>query len=62
MDYSAQNISNKSSLFFFSISIFFHREEAAAALKYGQEQLEILKRQVILGRLYPSGQSVMDHA
>ncbi|CAB9527263.1 LYR motif-containing protein 4 [Seminavis robusta] len=37
-------------------------EEAAAAMKYGQEQLKILKRQVILGDLYPSGRSVMESA
>jgi hypothetical protein len=36
------------------------REKATAAIKEGQEQLEILKRQVILGRLYPSGKSVME--
>mmetsp|Transcript_22421 Transcript_22421/g.21559 ORF Transcript_22421/g.21559 Transcript_22421/m.21559 type:complete len:80 (-) Transcript_22421:402-641(-) len=35
-------------------------EEAIAATKDGEEQLALLKRQVIIGNLYPSGQSVMD--
>ena len=38
----------------------FFREEAAAALKEGQDQLEVLKRQVVLGKLYPSARSVME--
>ena len=29
-------------------------------MKYGEEQLVILKRQAILGNLYPSGRSVME--
>ena len=37
-----------------------YREEAATAMSYGREQLEVLKRQAILGRLYPSGKSVME--
>ena len=36
------------------------REEATEALRYGEEQLQILKRQAILGHLYPSGRSVME--
>lgn len=35
-------------------------EEATAAIRNGEEQLEVLKRQVILGQLYPSGHSVME--
>eukprot|EP00526_Cylindrotheca_closterium_P028004 CAMPEP_0113617686 /NCGR_PEP_ID=MMETSP0017_2-20120614/8916_1 /TAXON_ID=2856 /ORGANISM="Cylindrotheca closterium" /LENGTH=84 /DNA_ID=CAMNT_0000527105 /DNA_START=108 /DNA_END=362 /DNA_ORIENTATION=- /assembly_acc=CAM_ASM_000147 len=35
-------------------------EEAAAAIRDGQEQLEVLKRQVTIGKLYPSATSVMD--
>mmetsp|Transcript_34962 Transcript_34962/g.104293 ORF Transcript_34962/g.104293 Transcript_34962/m.104293 type:complete len:83 (-) Transcript_34962:382-630(-) len=35
-------------------------EEASAALAEGQQQLEVLRRQVILGQLYPSGRSVME--
>jgi hypothetical protein len=27
---------------------------------YGKQQLDILKRQVILGQLYPEGQSIME--
>lgn len=34
-------------------------EEAAAALRSGEEQLAVLRRQVILGDLYPSAKSVM---
>ncbi|KAL3790364.1 hypothetical protein HJC23_002750 [Cyclotella cryptica] len=30
------------------------------ALREGREQLDILKRQVVLGRLYPSAPSVME--
>ena len=37
-----------------------HREEAAAAIRDGEEQLQILKRQVVLGQLYPSSRSVME--
>ena len=36
------------------------REEAAAAIRDGEEQLQILKRQVVLGQLYPSSRSVME--
>jgi len=32
----------------------------AAAMREGEQQLGILKRQVIIGNLYPSGASVMD--
>mmetsp|Transcript_23703 Transcript_23703/g.35157 ORF Transcript_23703/g.35157 Transcript_23703/m.35157 type:complete len:87 (+) Transcript_23703:98-358(+) len=35
-------------------------QELAAAVKYGEEQLAVLKRQVIIGNLYPSDTSVMD--
>jgi len=34
-------------------------EEAAVALRSGEEQLAVLRRQVILGDLYPSAKSVM---
>ena len=37
-----------------------HRDEAAAALKEGQAQLKVLKRQAIVGQLYPSASSVME--
>jgi len=37
-----------------------NRQELAAAVKYGEEQLAVLKRQVIIGNLYPSDTSVMD--
>lgn len=37
-----------------------NREEAAAAIQDGERQLEVLKRQVILGKLYPSARSVME--
>jgi hypothetical protein len=36
------------------------REEAAAAIIDGEEQLKVLKRQVVLGKLYPSSRSVME--
>eukprot|EP00567_Pseudictyota_dubia_P007292 CAMPEP_0197436114 /NCGR_PEP_ID=MMETSP1175-20131217/3591_1 /TAXON_ID=1003142 /ORGANISM="Triceratium dubium, Strain CCMP147" /LENGTH=80 /DNA_ID=CAMNT_0042965321 /DNA_START=15 /DNA_END=257 /DNA_ORIENTATION=+ len=35
-------------------------EEASTALSDGMEQLEMLRRQVVLGQLYPSGRSVME--
>ncbi|CAJ1953896.1 unnamed protein product [Cylindrotheca closterium] len=35
-------------------------DEAAAAIQDGHVQLEVLKRQVILGKLYPGAASVMD--
>jgi hypothetical protein len=35
-------------------------EELTAAIKYGEEQFTVLKRQVIVGNLYPSDTSVMD--
>ena len=34
-------------------------EDAAVALRSGEEQLAVLRRQVILGDLYPSAKSVM---
>lgn len=37
------------------------RNEAELAFQEGKENLEILKRQVILGSLYPSAQSVMEN-
>lgn len=37
-----------------------NRQELTAAIKYGEEQLTVLKRQVIIGNLYPSDTSVMD--
>jgi hypothetical protein len=36
------------------------REQAVAALKEGENQLELLKRQVVLGKMYPSARSVME--
>lgn len=36
------------------------REEAAAALKTGEEQLAVMKRQVVIGKMYPSARSVME--
>jgi len=35
-------------------------EEATAAILDGQKQLEMLKRQAVLGQLYPSARSVME--
>eukprot|EP00569_Conticribra_weissflogii_P002762 CAMPEP_0171338284 /NCGR_PEP_ID=MMETSP0878-20121228/7240_1 /TAXON_ID=67004 /ORGANISM="Thalassiosira weissflogii, Strain CCMP1336" /LENGTH=84 /DNA_ID=CAMNT_0011840055 /DNA_START=93 /DNA_END=347 /DNA_ORIENTATION=- len=35
--------------------------EAVVALNEGQEQLAVLKRQVVLGKLYPSSRSVMEY-
>mmetsp|Transcript_15566 Transcript_15566/g.25927 ORF Transcript_15566/g.25927 Transcript_15566/m.25927 type:complete len:80 (+) Transcript_15566:85-324(+) len=35
-------------------------EEAAVAMRDGEEQLQVLKRQVVLGQLYPSSRSVME--
>lgn len=35
-------------------------EEAAAALKTGEEQLAVMKRQVVIGKMYPSARSVME--
>jgi hypothetical protein len=40
----------------------YFRQETTAAIQGGQEQLELLKRQVVLGKLYPSARSVMDSA
>ena len=38
----------------------YHREELAAAMKEGEEQLKVLRRQQIIGNLYPSDTSVME--
>jgi hypothetical protein len=38
----------------------YFRQETTAAIQGGQEQLELLKRQVVLGKVYPSAGSVMD--
>jgi hypothetical protein len=38
----------------------FYREEAIAAFKKGETQLAGLKRQVVLGQMYPSSRSVME--
>ena len=35
-------------------------EEAAKAIREGEEQLQVLRRQVVLGKLYPSSKSVME--
>jgi len=35
-------------------------EEAAAALREGEEQLAVLKRQAILSQMYPTAKSVME--
>ena len=37
-----------------------YREQAAAAIKEGEEQLLVLRRQVVIGNLYPSDTSVME--
>ena len=37
-----------------------NREEAQAAIQEGQQQLEVLRRQAVLGKLYPSARSVME--
>jgi hypothetical protein len=37
-----------------------YREEADTAMIYGQEQLEILKRQAVMGQMYPTARSVME--
>ena len=36
------------------------REEAVAAIKDGETQLATLRRQVVLGKMYPSAKSVME--
>mmetsp|Transcript_13225 Transcript_13225/g.19986 ORF Transcript_13225/g.19986 Transcript_13225/m.19986 type:complete len:84 (-) Transcript_13225:316-567(-) len=36
--------------------------EASIAFREGEEQLDILRRQVVLGSLYPSAKSVMEAA
>ena len=38
------------------------RHEAELALREGQENLDILRRQVVLGSLYPSVRSVMENS
>jgi hypothetical protein len=43
-----------------SIDLGSSREEAAVALKQGEEQLSLVKRQVVLGKMYPSARSVME--
>ena len=35
-------------------------EEAVAAINDAEQQLEMLKRQVVLGQMYPSARSVME--
>ena len=36
-------------------------DSAAAALAYGRDQLQVLKRQALISQLYPSALSVMEH-
>ncbi len=36
------------------------KEKTQALLQQAQEQLVLLKRQVVLGQMYPSAKSVMD--
>jgi len=38
------------------------RDQAMAALNKGREELEILRRQSLIGNLYPSAKSVMEKA
>lgn len=38
-----------------------HREQATAAIQDGIEQLAVLRRQAIIGNLYPSTTSVMEN-
>ena len=42
--------------------IIFQRNEAEKAFLEGKEQLDVLKRQAILGHLYPTARSVMETA
>lgn len=51
----------KSSVSFATKSMY-HRSEAEDRLVEGKEQLEILKRQAVLGHLYPTARSVMETA
>lgn len=44
----------------FFVSNVTFRAEATTAIQSGQEQLQLLKRQVVMGKLYPSTGSVMD--
>jgi hypothetical protein len=41
-------------------TLFVGREQAVMALQEGEAQLAVLRRQVVLGQMYPSGGSVMD--
>jgi len=41
-------------------TIHYYREEAAAALKDGEQQLKMLHRQATISQLYPSARSVME--
>ena len=45
-----------------AMMIIFQRNEAEEAFLEGKEQLDILKRQAILGQLYPTARSVMETA
>ena len=40
--------------------MYVRRDEAIAAIKEGESQLELMKRQVVIGNLYPSVHSVME--
>ena len=40
--------------------IILFREEAKLAIQEGNDQLAMLRRQVALGQMYPSGKSVME--
>ena len=42
--------------------IYISRNEADLAFREGQENLDILRRQVVLGSLYPSAKSVMENS
>jgi len=35
-------------------------DDAIAAIREGEQQLAVLRRQALIGNLYPSGSSVMD--
>lgn len=40
--------------------IHINSDDAIAAIRGGEEQLAVLRRQALIGNLYPSGSSVMD--
>eukprot|EP00339_Tiarina_fusa_P007136 CAMPEP_0117078166 /NCGR_PEP_ID=MMETSP0472-20121206/55119_1 /TAXON_ID=693140 ORGANISM="Tiarina fusus, Strain LIS" /NCGR_SAMPLE_ID=MMETSP0472 /ASSEMBLY_ACC=CAM_ASM_000603 /LENGTH=83 /DNA_ID=CAMNT_0004804809 /DNA_START=95 /DNA_END=346 /DNA_ORIENTATION=+ len=59
-DYNFRNYAIRRVKTGFRKNVALQGDEASVALQQAQQQLELLRRQAVLGKLYPSARSVME--